>query len=371
MRARGVPPAFWAPLRHDPLLRLADKLIAPGARVLAWLSPHGTPIASPAGIHTRQLVLVEREVVAADQDVVSFVFAHPQGAVLRSWRPGAHLDVVLPSGSVRQYSLCGDPDDPFHYRIAVRRIPGGSGSIELHDQVWPGVRIGIRGPRNAFPLTLTGHDFGARRIRFIAGGIGITPILGMLRAAERAGADWSMIYTGRHRDSLPFLDEILRYGSRATVRTDDLHGLPTGADLVPDLDAKQAVYVCGPPPLLDAVAARVVTTPHIEFHHERFSPPPIHDGQPFTVQLGWGGKILDVPADRTLLSVVAEAEPSVAYSCRQGFCTTCKVRVLMGAADHRDTVLNDAQRSQGDMLICVSRAAPGARLVLDLPSSLR
>ncbi|WP_327139860.1 PDR/VanB family oxidoreductase [Nocardia sp. NBC_01327] len=367
MRRRGVPPAFWAPpLRRDPLLMVADRLIAPGARVLAWCSPQVR--VRPPIDHTRELVLVDRQVVAADDEVVSFVFAHPRGAVLRAWRPGAHLDVVLPSGRMRQYSLCGDPDDPFHYRIAVRRITGGSGSLELHESVRVGARVEVRGPRNAFPLTLAGADRtgAARRIRFVAGGIGITPILGMMRAADLAGTDWSLIYTGRHRDSLPFLDEIAEYGDRVRIRTDDESGLPSGEDLVPHLDSNIAVYVCGPPLLLDVVAARVARAPGVELHCERFAPPPIRDGQPFTVQLGWGGRTLDIPADRSVLAVVAEADPSVPYSCRQGFCTTCKVRVLSGTVEHRDTVLNDAQRSQGDMLICVSRAEPGARLVLDM-----
>ncbi|MFB8000982.1 PDR/VanB family oxidoreductase [Nocardia sp. NPDC056000] len=365
MRTRGVPPAFWAPLRRDPLLMVADRLIGPGARVLAWLSPDAPE--PPRAVQARELVLVDREVVAADEDVVSLVFAHPRGAALRAWSPGAHLDLVLPSGRMRQYSLCGDPEDPFHYRIAVRRIPNGSGSIELHD-LRPGMRVRIHGPRNAFPLTLAGHGSppeSPRRIRFIAGGIGITPMLGMIRAADRAGAEWSLLYTGRHRAALPFLDEIACYGGRVTVRTDDEAGLPTAAVLVPSVEPGLAVYVCGPPALLEVVAARVARAPGVELHHERFAPPPIVDGRAFSVQWGRCGSVFEVPADRTVLAVLAEADPAVPYSCRQGFCTTCKVRVLAGTVEHRDTVLNDAQRAQGDMLICVSRAQPGELLVLD------
>ncbi|MBL1073867.1 oxidoreductase [Nocardia sp. 2] len=390
MRGRGVPPAFWAPLPHDPLLVVVDKLIVPAARVLAWFSPAGG--GGPAVDRTRELVLVERRVVAADEDVVSFLFADPRGAALRPWRPGAHLDVVLPSGRMRQYSLCGDPDDALHYRIAVRRIVNGSGSVELHDELRPGDRVAIRGPRNAFPLVLTGREVtrsgsdvravragfaratpapsdAPRRLHFVAGGIGITPVLGMMRAADRAGLDWTMVYTGRHRDALPFLDEIAGYGERVTIRTDDVDGLPTGADLVPLPDPGLAVYVCGPPALLEVVGARVARADGVELHQERFGPPPIRDGRPFTVQWGRGGRVLEVPADRSVLEVVAEADPAVPYSCRQGFCTTCKVRVLAGTVDHRDSVLNDAQRSQGDMLICVSRADRGERLVLDVESA--
>lgn len=363
-RVRGVPPSFYAPWNHDPLLMVADRLIGPVARLLALFSPDGK--SPPPVRHTRELVLVERETLAVDTDVVSFVFAHPNGAALRPWRPGAHLDLVLPSGLVRQYSLCGDPADVVHYRIAVRRIPNGSGSVELHDALRPGARVGVRGPRNAFPFAIADGRESLRRMHFVAGGIGITPILGMVRAADRAGVDWSMVYTGRHRAALPFLDELARYGDRVVVRTDDVDGLPTGADLVPRLEPGIAVYCCGPVPMLDAVAARVARAPDVEFHYERFTPPPIHNGAPFTVQLGCAGPVLDVPADRSVLDVVAEVVPAVPYSCRQGFCTTCKHRVLAGTVDHRDTVLEDAQRSQGDMLICVSRAPEGMRLVLDI-----
>lgn len=154
-------------------------------------------------------------------------------------------------------------------------------------------------------------------------------MLGMIRAADRAGAEWSLLYTGRHRAALPFLDEIACYGNRVTVRTDDEAGLPTAAVLVPSVEPGLAVYVCGPPALLEVVAARVARAPGVELHHERFAPPPIVDGRAFSVQWGRRGRVFEVPVE------------------------------------HRDTVLNDAQRAQGDMLICVSRARPGELLVLD------
>ena len=156
------------------------------------------------------LTVVDRQVVAHDQDVVALTLAATDGRPLPRWHPGAHLDIHLPSGRLRQYSLCGRPRRHADtYRIAVRRIgDGGGGSIEVHDELSVGATVTTHGPRNAFPLTVPGYGSPTQRFRFIAGGIGITPILPMLALAERLGVDWSMVYAGRSRDSLPFIDEV-------------------------------------------------------------------------------------------------------------------------------------------------------------------
>ncbi|WP_425343073.1 PDR/VanB family oxidoreductase [Nocardia wallacei] len=323
----------------------------------------------PAGrVDDRRLsmTVVQRRVEAHDSDVISLLLTAPDGRELPSWRPGAHLDLELPSGTLRQYSLCGDPADRRHYRIAVRRIPdGGGGSLEVHESLRAGARVTVRGPRNAFPFVLPGYGSDATRVHFVAGGIGITPILPMVRMAHRLGVDWSMVYTGRSRDTIPFLAEIESFGARETVRTDDEHGLPTAADLLPRVGPDTSVYCCGPVPMTAAIAAAVRDMPGVELHSERFSAPPVVDGRPFTVELARTGEVVAVPADRTALEQVLAARPDTAYSCRQGFCRTCKVRVLSGAVDHRDTVLTPDERADGAMLICVSRC-DGDRLVLDL-----
>ncbi|MGY2114144.1 PDR/VanB family oxidoreductase [Nocardia gipuzkoensis] len=312
------------------------------------------------------LVVTERRIEARDQDVVSLRLAAPDGRVLPPWRPGAHLDLELPSGRLRQYSLCGDPADVRAYRVAVRRIPeGGGGSVEAHDALPVGSPIVVRGPRNAFPFAAPGHGSPAARLHFVAGGIGITPILPMARLAHRLGIEWTMVYTGRSRDTLPFLDEIAGFGDRVVVRTDDEHGLPDAAALLPGVGPDTAVYCCGPVPMITVIAETVREMPYVELHSERFSPPPIVNGKPFEIQFASTGEVLEVGADRSALDTILQARPDRPYSCRQGFCRTCKIRVLAGEPDHRDTVLTAAEREAGEMLVCVSRA-DGGRLVLDL-----
>ncbi|MET8799160.1 PDR/VanB family oxidoreductase [Nocardia sp. NPDC004568] len=320
-----------------------------------------TPRADDGRIRVR---VVERQIRAHDNDVVSLRLAAADGRDLPRWRPGAHLDVELPSGRLRQYSLCGDPADTRTYRIAVRRIPGG-GSEEVHRAIAAGAALVVRGPRNAFPFAVPGHGSPAGRLRFVAGGIGITPILPMMRLADSLGIDWTMVYTGRARETLPFLDEVERFGGRVTVRTDDRSGLPTGAELVDGVRRGTAVYCCGPAPMVGAVAAALRGIPGVELHSERFSAPPIVDGAPFEIELARSGEVLAVPADRSALDVLLAHRPDQPYSCRQGFCRTCRVRVLSGAPDHRDSVLSPAERAAGDLLACVSRGA-GDRLLLDL-----
>ncbi|MUM36111.1 oxidoreductase, partial [Mycobacterium sp. CBMA361] len=138
------------------------------------------------------------------------------------------------------------------------------------------------------------------RLRFIAGGIGITPILSMLHRAEKLGIDWSMIYTGRSRDTLPFLDELAQFGSRVTIRTDDEHGLPTADDLLGAGAGGTAVYTCGPAPMLTAIRTRLVGADDVELHFERFAAPPVVDGHEFKVEVASTGQTVAVPADETL-----------------------------------------------------------------------
>lgn len=313
------------------------------------------------------LVVSDRTVVALDQDVIALRLTAADGQSLPRWHPGSHIDVHLPSGRLRQYSLCGDPEDSHAYRIAVRRIPGGGGgSVEIHDELPIGSTITTSGPRNAFPLTVPGYGSPSQRVRFIAGGIGITPILPMLAAAQRLGVDWSMIYVGRSADSLPFLDEVAEFGERITIRTDDESGLPTAPDLLGDCPDGTTVYACGPAPLLTGVRAHLVGRDDVELHFERFAAPPVVDGHEFTVSVASTGAEVRVGADETALAALVRSGVHAPYSCQQGFCGTCRTRVLAGAVDHRDTLLTDPERDAGMMLICVSRAADDDELILDL-----
>jgi ferredoxin-NADP reductase len=356
------PPGLHGRFKHDPLMVLATGVLK------AWFPVWGLMSRShevePVN-RVKRLRLTGREVVAEDEDVVAFTFADPTGAELEPWFPGAHLDVLLPSGLMREYSLCGDPADRMTYRIAVRRIPdGGGGSKEMHDALTVGELVGIKGPRNAFPLAMPGYGSDAKHLRFVAAGIGITPILPMLAAADRVGLDWSMLYSGRSLESIPFRDEVAAYGDRITIRTDDVHGLPTAAELLGPLAPDTAVYACGPVPMLESIRRELVGRSDVELHYERFSPPPVEDGKPFTITLK-SGETIDVAADETALSALLKSRPHTPYSCRQGFCGTCRVRVTEGEIDHRDSLLTEPERAAGTMLACISRAA-GDHLTVDL-----
>ncbi|MGH3676423.1 MAG: PDR/VanB family oxidoreductase [Mycobacterium sp.] len=363
-RYRQTPPSIYGRLRHDLALGMADTAIT-GLWAISGAIRKMKPPREPD--RTIALTVVDRQVVAHDQDVVALTLAAADGRPLPRWHPGAHLDIHLPSGRLRQYSLCGDPERADTYRIAVRRIvDGGGGSIEAHDGLPIGAAVTTHGPRNAFPLTVPGYGSPAQRFRFIAGGIGITPILPMLGLAERLGVDWSMVYAGRSRDSLPFIDEVTRFGDRVEIRTDDVSGVPSAAELLGDCPDGTTVYACGPAPMLTGIRADLAGRDDVELHFERFAAPPVVDGREFSVSIASTGDTVRVGADETLLAALRRAGVAAPYSCQQGFCGTCRTRVLSGSVDHRDTLLTDPERDNQMMLVCISRAASGEHLRLDL-----
>jgi len=366
-RYRQLPTNPLRPGRRDVMMGFAGAVIS-GMDALSGVTRRvRLPEASD---RTRLLRVVDRQTVAHDENVVALTFAAADGGPLPRWHPGAHIDVGLPSGRLRQYSLCGDPDRTDVYRIAVRRIPdGGGGSIEVHAALQVGATATTQGPRNAFPLTVPGYGSPTHRFRFIAGGIGITPILPMLAVARRLGVDWSMVYAGRTRDSLPFLDDVAEFGEQVRIHTDDDSGLPTASDLLGDCPDGTAVYACGPAPMLTAIRSELAGRDKIELHYERFAAPPVVDGTEFDVTVASTGQQIRVAADETLLAALKRADVDAPYSCQQGFCGTCRTRVLgvvAGAVDHRDTLLTDPEHENRMMLICISRATDGSRLTLDL-----
>ncbi|MCG7609926.1 oxidoreductase [Mycobacterium syngnathidarum] len=363
-RYRRLPPSMSGRFRHDPMLGAAGAAIATIWSVGRMIRRPSPP---PELDRTITLRVTGREVVAHDQDVIALTLAAADGSELPQWYPGAHIDVHLASGRVRQYSLCGDPAVTDSYRIAVRRIPdGGGGSVEVHDSLRVGSEVSTHGPRNAFALTVPGYGSPARRFRFVAGGIGITPILPMLGLAERLGVDWSMVYAGRSRDSLPFLDELARFSDRIEIRTDDVQGLPSADELLGDCADGTTVYACGPAPMLTGIRTALTGRDDVELHFERFAAPPVVDGAEFSVTIASTGADITVAADETLLAALGRAGVSAPYSCQQGFCGTCRIRVTDGIAQHRDTLLTDPERDAGYLLTCVSRAEAGERLTLDL-----
>ena len=347
-----------------------DKLLGlAGAAIAGIWSVSGRVRKPPPTLEhdrTRVLIVADRHVVAHDENVVAFTLAAEDGQPLPRWFPGAHIDVHMPSGLVRQYSLNGDPGTRDFYRIAVRRIPdGGGGSIEMHELA-VGATVTTLGPRNAFPLSIPGYGSPTQRFRFIAGGIGITPILPMLRMAERLNVGWSMVYVGRSLDSLPFVDEVAQYGDHVAIRTDDVCGLPTADELLGDCPDRTAVYACGPAPMLTAIRSRLAGRDDVELHFERFAAPPVVDGRPFSATIASTGQVVEVGPEETLLAALQREGVPAPYSCQQGFCGTCRTRVVSGTVDHRDTLLTDPERDAGTMLVCISRAPEGERLSLDL-----
>jgi ferredoxin-NADP reductase len=366
-RLRNLPPSPARRGRPDLLLGFGELAIKGLWRLSGAVR---NPAALPERDNVLTLKVVDRQVVAHDQNVVALTLAKPDYSELPAWHPGAHLDLHLPSGKVRQYSLCGEPSERSTYRIAVRRIPeGGGGSIEVHDGLRVSSQITTHGPRNAFPLTVPGYGSPAQRFRFVAGGIGITPILPMLGLAARLGIEWSMIYVGRSVESLPFVDEVLRFGDRVEIRTDDVHGLPTADDLLGGCPDGTTVYACGPAAMLTAVRDRLKGRDNVELHFERFAAAPVVDGTEFTVTVASSGATIQVAADETLLSALQREGVVAPYSCQQGFCGTCRTQVLDGTKDnvqHRDTLLTEPERAAGVMLTCVSRAKLSGHLRLGL-----
>lgn len=312
----------------------------------------------------------EADVVVADKTVVadgvvSLRLEEVGGHELPEWEPGAHIDLMMPSGLVRQYSLCGDPADRRSWRIAVLRDPESrGGSVYVHDSIETGTELRIRGPRNHFRLAESPNYV------FIAGGIGITPILPMVAAAANAGATWRLVYGGRTHGSMAFLDELAAYGDRVDLWPQDECGLIDLDSIVGVARDETLVYCCGPQALLKAVEERCATWPPTALRFERFAastgPEAEWVNRPIEVELAQQGVTLTVPADQSILEAIEAQGVTVMSSCRSGMCGTCETPVLSGVPEHRDDVLSYEEQERNDcMMICVSRCR-GDKLVLDI-----
>ncbi|MFN3339401.1 MAG: PDR/VanB family oxidoreductase [Dietzia sp.] len=315
----------------------------------------------PVGDASLLAVVAGRRDVA--RGVVELVLESAGGGELPAWAPGAHIDLVLDDDLIRQYSLCGDPEDRRSYRVAVLLEPEGrGGSRRIHEELAVGSRVEVKGPRNNFPL----HE--SPRYLFIAGGIGVTPMLQMVRAAERAGADWRLVYGGRAEESMAYLDELGALGDKVTFWPADRNGLIDLETLLGTPAEGTLVYSCGPEPLLAAVEERCSTWPGGALNLERFSAIEVDTSADtgFDVELRQTGTTLHIDDDQTILEVVTEAGVYVSTSCTEGTCGSCETTILEGRAEHRDVVLSPEEQEEGKtMMICVSRAAC-PKLVLDL-----
>ena len=308
--------------------------------------------------------------VEAAIDIVVLELTAADGGALPPFTAGAHIDVEVAPGMVRQYSLCHSPADNARYRIGVLKDPASrGGSLAVH-RLKVGDTIRISPPRNHFPL-----DPVARRSLLFAGGIGVTPILCMAEQLSDLGADFTMHYCARSRQRAAFADYFAscRFADRVQLHLDD-GALAQKLDIDAALGAAPAgthIYVCGPPSFIEWVlqAAQAKGFPPSNVHREYFAPaaPVAHDADgPFQVKLASSGRIVDIPADRSIIAVLADIGVDIPSSCAYGVCGTCITRVLEGEADHRDVVLTDAEKNEGRQFTpCCSRAKTPL-LVLDL-----
>lgn len=303
----------------------------------------------------------------ADQ-IVSVTLRDPAGNRLPDWQPGAHIALTLTSGLVRQYSLCGSPADPYSYTVAVLKVGDGrGGSREIHERLRIGELIETGPPRNDFALQPASHYL------FLAGGIGITPILAMIEALGDAGHRcYRLLYGARNRSAMAFTDRLRSAGAEALqLVPHDEAGLMDIAAAISASPAGTHVYCCGPPAMLAAVQQISAGFPDVPVHFERFAAAPRAESDDqdasFEVELARTGTVVTVNPDQSVLDAVLAVAPDTPYSCTAGFCGTCETKVLAGQVDHRDEMLTEQeQASNCSMMICVSRSRGGTKLTLDL-----
>ncbi len=320
------------------------------------------PAPTTVAAHQQTVVVQHKQPIA--ENVVALRLAAAPGASLLPWTPGAHIDLHLPTGTVRQYSLCGDPTDRHGYDLAVLREPQGrGGSAFIHDQLQAGDSLTVSSPRNNFTLAP------AARYLFIAGGIGITPILPMINDAERRGIPWSLHYGTRTAAGMAFTETLTAHGNRVHLTTEDTSGILDLDRILTASTPDTLVYACGPEGMLQALESLADHLPPGAVHTERFrAAADTESASPseLTVHCAKTGIDVKVEPDRSILESLERAGIAVDSSCRDGICGTCETIVLDGIPDHRDSVLSTAERHAGNrMLICVSRAVTG-HLTLDI-----
>jgi len=292
-------------------------------------------------------------------------FQDADGKELPQFTAGAHITIRVPNGLLRKYSLCNDPSERNRYQVAVKReVSGRGGSSTLIDRAKTGDEIYVAPPVNDFALPQRAQDF-----LFIAGGIGITPIMAMIRQVRQEGKRFRLYYLTRSPETTAFLDELNRPEFKDTVVVHHDHGDPGNSlDLKPVLAERknrEHIYCCGPRPLMEAVRAMTEHWSSAAVHFEAFSEADIHKAtdRAFKVKLAKTGKTVEVPADKTIMEVLREHGLDVPSSCETGTCGTCRTKLIAGEADHRDLVLHEHERGN-TIMICVSRAK-GDEITID------
>ena len=305
------------------------------------------------------------------RDASAFDFRPVDGAPLEPFTAGAHVDLILPNGIRRSYSLCNAQGETHRYVAGVRKAsPSRGASVYLHDQLRVGDEIEIAPPRNHFPLVES-----APHTVLIAGGIGVTPIWSMAQRLVALGASWELHYASRTRKDAAFLDELESLTAREAARSSVAFSREAGGARL-DLDAIVAAappgshfYACGPAEMLAAFDEATAHLPREKVHLERFGAADAvvkTGGAGFEINLARSDRTLEVPADKSILDVLLDEGVDVAFSCMDGVCGSCKVQVIEGMPDHRDVVLDAEERALNrTMIVCCSRAF-SERLVLDL-----
>lgn len=302
------------------------------------------------------------------QDIISIELRPAAGTALPSFTPGAHIDLHLPGGLVRSYSLCNPAGPTDRYVIGVLRDKASrGGSRAVHDQLRIGMPLSISAPRNHFPLDET-----ASHSVLVAGGIGVTPLLCMARQLSKLGRSYEVLYFARSRAAAAFVDEFVALGAQVHWHFDDeAEGPP---DLRALLAARQAegthFYACGPSAMLDAFESHCRDLGIAHVHLERFSAKPMEAAtdarSQYSVELRKSGLQFEVTAGKTLHEMLVELKVEVPWSCEEGICGSCETRVIEGRVDHRDMVLTPAEQDANQvMMVCVS-GCKSERLVLDL-----
>jgi vanillate O-demethylase ferredoxin subunit len=317
------------------------------------------------------LINVKVEKIQQEADGIrSFLLAKTGLFKLPHYSPGAHIDVHCGEGIIRQYSLCGNPEDRRHLMIAVKQgEPSRGGSELMHLAVNEGDRLEIGSPRNNFPL-----DEHATHVLLLAGGIGITPIIAMADRLHALGKSFEMHYFSRSAKHTAFRHRLKSggYADKVTFQ-EGLDLTQTGAQLrniLANSVTGGQVYLCGPGPFMDTAEAFALESwPAEAIKLERFAANPALAGAPtfaFTIELARSGMTLNVGADETILEVLDANGIDAAFSCEQGVCGTCVTDIIEGEPEHRDNFLSAKQRASGmQMCLCVSRAK-SKKVVLDL-----
>jgi vanillate O-demethylase ferredoxin subunit len=313
-----------------------------------------------------QVVVVDRTEEA--EGVISLELKDGAGRQLPPYEPGAHVDIHLPNGMIRQYSLSNFQPNPDTYEIAIGLAEcSRGGSRHIHAAVKPGDTLVISAPRNNFALADTAESY-----VFIAGGIGITPIVSMIRWCEMNRKDWSLLYCARSRNRAAYLRQLIGIGKRRIRQhfDDEMDGRhPDLVEYLGCLTENDLVYCCGPEQLMAAVASAAALHPRTGLHFERFSASlgaKQSASDAFALRLKRSGTELHVAPDTSILETLEAAGMAVPFSCREGLCRTCETGVVSGTPEHRDYVLSEEERSSNrSMMICVSRCSGGI-LELDL-----